>query len=156
MATRPVHKYEPIDDSQIHLLTIDLHDQGIVRCQLKTYKRETAPEYDAISYTWGEEGDTSNIDCDGFDLSIRTKLFVDLKYLKEYTPQPRSPIWIDAICIYSDRSRIKHCRNLGVKTLFSERFLFACIVGLVLTHGLVWAPLGWFGRFYCGYYYLTS
>ena len=31
-------------------------------------------------------------------------------------------IWIDSLCTYSDRSRMKHCRNLRVEPPFCEGF----------------------------------
>jgi Heterokaryon incompatibility protein (HET) len=43
-------------------------------------------------------------------------------------------LWVDTVCIYSDRSRIKHCRNLRFEPLFSG---FAYLAGRIRTHELL-------------------
>jgi hypothetical protein len=54
-------------------------------------------------------------------------------------------IWIGAVCIYPDRHRTKHCRNLTFEPLFCEVVGFvylACSVAYIGLFRLLRARLG--------------
>jgi hypothetical protein len=69
-----------------------------------------APEYEAISYVWGSHHTTVPIVCNGHRIHITVNLANALSRVR-YLDRPRI-LWADAICSYSDRSSIKHLRNL--------------------------------------------
>jgi hypothetical protein len=92
-------------------------------------------QYTALSYVWGDPNVTRPINLDGYSFGVTTNLKSTLLHLRHRTQ--RENLWIDAICTYSDRSRIKHCRNLRFEPLFSEGFDFAYLVGRIRTHELV-------------------
>ncbi|KAF2193923.1 hypothetical protein K469DRAFT_549339, partial [Zopfia rhizophila CBS 207.26] len=60
------------------------------------------------------------IDVDGKPLQVTFNLEMTLGYLR--LPNASRMIWIDAICIYLDQSRVKHCGNLRLGPLFVEVF----------------------------------
>jgi hypothetical protein len=76
------------------------------------------PSYEALSYAWGDVDTTKPIFSRGSKLDVTTNLKAGLLQLRK--PDKSRYIWADAVCIYSDRSRIKHCRNLRFGPLFSE------------------------------------
>ncbi|KAF1976511.1 hypothetical protein BU23DRAFT_628009 [Bimuria novae-zelandiae CBS 107.79] len=57
------HEQIPDNDRYIRLLKIahDKRDQLPVRCELSTWPLVTAPVYDAISYTWGDPSEATDI-----------------------------------------------------------------------------------------------
>ena len=101
---------------------------------------DNPPEYVTLSYTCGEprsdfelrytpgagslnEDSGTTIHVNGLDMVIAPNLSQALSRLI-YLPDV-SLVWIDAICIYPDRSPIKHLRNLRFDSLFSKGFDFA-------------------------------
>ncbi|KIW06013.1 uncharacterized protein PV09_03194 [Verruconis gallopava] len=52
--------------------------------------------YEALSYTWGDPGDTEAIFCDGVSFRATRNLYVALRRLRE---NKRYRIWADALCI---------------------------------------------------------
>lgn len=55
------------------------------------------PQYEALSYTWGDPTPIFRIECNGKPLLIPRNLFFALQYLR-YEAEPRY-LWVDAICI---------------------------------------------------------
>jgi hypothetical protein len=91
--------YRPLEEGEIRLLTIISHNEFTAVLQLETHPRDRAPDYDAVSYAWGEDLSTKSVSCNGICLRIRTNLFKALPYLDRCRPEPRRPLWIDAICL---------------------------------------------------------
>jgi hypothetical protein len=96
-STNPV--YQPLGKKEIRLLTIETISKDTATCRLETFQRTEAPEYDAVTYTWGDATVPVSITCNGFDLSIRRSLLVAIEHFHEAMPLPRRPLWIDAICL---------------------------------------------------------
>jgi Heterokaryon incompatibility protein (HET) len=91
--------YQQLGKDAIRLLTIESHNGLIAVCKLQTYLRASAPEYDAVTYTWGKDRSTTPIACNGAHIHIRTALFRALPYLDGTRPGPKRPLWIDALCL---------------------------------------------------------
>jgi hypothetical protein len=126
----------------IRLLTIDRAESGEIDCHLHEHSASQCPEYIALSYTWGLPSPVRSIHLDGSRFPVRENLFFALELIRKRISsqasqaQDREPMrsstnwtyeernkymvnpggwrcfWIDAICTYSDRSSIKHLRNL--------------------------------------------
>jgi hypothetical protein len=79
---------EPDDQVQLRLLVVEL---------------EFAPDYEAISYVWGDPNDTARIQCNGRDLFIPVNLHAALVRLR-HTDRKRI-LWADAICINQGHER---------------------------------------------------
>jgi len=99
-------------EGYIRLLAIDVgtgEDQICTR--LVTYPLESAPEYVALSYTWGDLNDTLEILCHGQQLSITRNLRAALSRLRDQCScdceclhvdgidMGVRYLWVDAICI---------------------------------------------------------
>jgi hypothetical protein len=91
--------YQPLGKYKIRLVSLIKHDGDKLVCRLDRYPQWLAPEYDALSYAWGNSTDTTTIICNGIELSISTALHVALRHLLEGAVRSLRPLWIDAICL---------------------------------------------------------
>ena len=82
--------------------------------------------YEALSYTWGESNDITTIRVDGSEMQVTRNLESALRHLRHH--EKSRILWVDAICIYSDRTAMKHLGNLKFVPQFSEGFDF-CLGG---------------------------
>ncbi|KAI0203751.1 heterokaryon incompatibility protein-domain-containing protein [Astrocystis sublimbata] len=92
--------YEKMPPSPIHLIRIVhlLPGEGwdAIEVVIETTAIDSA-DYEALSYTWGDQADTYPIICNGRRLDVTRNLKLALRDLR----RPDSPrlLWIDAICI---------------------------------------------------------
>jgi hypothetical protein len=110
---------------------VDLPSGGQKVCRLVTYQRPQAPPYLCLSYAWGYSVDSEEyreayakqetwvlapddkVNTEWTAIPVGQNLYRAMKQIcKSKSGVPN--IWIDALCIYLDRSSIKHRRNLSV------------------------------------------
>lgn len=70
---------------------------GTIHCNLKEYKLEGAPDYEAISYAWGNAAKTEAIYIDSRAFSVSPRVNEILYLMSSY--QDDRFLWIDSICI---------------------------------------------------------
>ena len=90
--------YQPIHVNQIRIVILApgrWKDQ--LRCTLQTVSVDAEVEYEALSYTWGDENITKTILLQGFDFQVTTNLDAALRHLRLQDKERK--IWIDALCI---------------------------------------------------------
>jgi hypothetical protein len=87
---------KPDDDLKCHLKPVDV---------LQDY------EYEALSYTWGEELEEYFIECSGSKINLTANLDAALRQLR-YTDNARV-IWVDAICI-DQNNETEKSRQVGI------------------------------------------
>jgi hypothetical protein len=68
-----------------------------ITCQLFCSEQDNAPDYQALSYTWGEPDPTHSIDVNGNPFEVRENLFFALLEIRR--PEKDITLWVDAICI---------------------------------------------------------
>lgn len=61
---------------------------------------DDGPDYQCISYVWGDASDTKDITVDGKEFKITTSLFSVLRRIR--SEQECLPVWADALCINQD------------------------------------------------------
>lgn len=108
-------EYDALPDSSkwIRLISVRRTRSNSISCELITVSTSMAPPYRALSYTWGGDAVRHQILLNGRRFWATNNLYDFLWVLAESErPEDRNPIWIDAICVYSDLSSIKHLRNL--------------------------------------------
>ena len=66
-------------------------------CQLRQADLRSEPEYEAISYVWGDANMTQNITCGGCSCKVTTNLFHALQRFRR--PDRSRYLWADALCI---------------------------------------------------------
>jgi hypothetical protein len=105
--------YQPlsVEEWEIRLLSLlpgSWNDN--IRCLLSTVSLGDDPEYYALSYVWGERDSMTLISVNGNNFQVTPNLRAALRRLRSNDRVRR--IWVDAICIYSDRTRTKHLGTL--------------------------------------------
>lgn len=68
-----------------------------VQIELNMYGLLDAPDYDALSYTWGNPEKLHQIFCNGLPMRVNENVHTALERLR-FPDGPRN-IWIDALCI---------------------------------------------------------
>jgi hypothetical protein len=94
------YKPLPRNIDSIRLIILKPHekneDKSIVRCELSHVAFGEKPQYEALSYTWGDPNDLKDIIVDGVVMRVRANLYSAFCNLR--TDKPRV-LWADAICI---------------------------------------------------------
>ncbi|KPM35593.1 hypothetical protein AK830_g10990 [Neonectria ditissima] len=88
--------YEPLGPREIRLLHLQPGEQEI-HITLEPVSLDDNPEYEAISYCWGETVDMHTVYCGDASLQITNSLFTALKRLR--LPNRPRTLWADAVCI---------------------------------------------------------
>ena len=68
-----------------------------VCCKLQTVSLDDNPSYDALSYVWGDSGDTDKITVNGCNFQATRNLIGGLQRLR--SSRDARILWVDAICI---------------------------------------------------------
>ena len=92
--------YDELPDNAIRLLEILEQKSSHFAFRLKTYQLNEAPDFNALSYVWGQSKETHKVPCwngsDAGDITVTANLFNALPFLSSASSRP---IWIDAVCI---------------------------------------------------------
>jgi Heterokaryon incompatibility protein (HET) len=89
-----------------------------IRCRLVQANLSQKPQYEALSYVWGDLSNKVLISLEDADFSITINLWSALSRLR--LEHESRVLWVDAICIYSYRTATKHLGNLRFMPQFSE------------------------------------
>lgn len=125
-----MYEYTPLDSSSNGIRLVILLPSACgdpVECNLLHVPLHTEYAYEALSYTWGDPKMLHPISLDDQPFPVTEHLHNALRHLRFKNDKARY-LWIDALCIYSDRSSIINCGNLRFEPLFSEEFDFAYLV----------------------------
>ncbi|TVY51984.1 Heterokaryon incompatibility protein 6,OR allele [Lachnellula cervina] len=104
----PRYEYQPLP-SQRHIRLLELQkspSDSLISYRLVSYLLDDLPQYQALSYTWGDGKPASTIFLDGMWFGITTNVQDFLSRLKSPSFGP-TYIWIDAICINQTDNREK-------------------------------------------------
>ncbi|QGI61050.1 hypothetical protein CEK27_005021 [Fusarium fujikuroi] len=91
------YQYRPIEDASIRLVRILPERKTMIKCEIIHVSLEQPPPYKAISYTWGDTGDTRKIEIEGCLIPIAVSLHGALQALRK--KQSSVLVWADALCI---------------------------------------------------------
>lgn len=110
-------KFKSAQD-QIRLLTIRPGNwlQGI-ECSLKISSLDSKPDYEALSYAWGDESKQHPIKVDGKQFNITLNLFLALRRLRGRIKD--RGMWIDATCINQKDDNEKSVQVAMMRTIYS-------------------------------------
>lgn len=70
-----------------------------IRCTLSAVSLSDPPEYEALSYCWGDESIKQPISCDQGRVMVTENLFSALRTLRRSDTDGPRTLWIDALCI---------------------------------------------------------
>lgn len=92
-----VYRYQELRPSDFRLIRIHPAKITTIRCSIEHASLKRPPKYVAISYAWGDTGDTKEIQIDGIPIRITTSLHGALEALRQ---KSRSVlVWADFVCI---------------------------------------------------------
>ena len=94
------YQYQPLisGDHRIRLVKLDEGEKtGEITCSVIQCPLSAAPEYEAVSYCWGDPRDQTQVVCDGKILNVPLNL---RKFLLRTRAKGRQrTLWIDSICV---------------------------------------------------------
>lgn len=145
--------YAKLDYShrEIRLLTIlDEYDDYLVRCTTRIASLDDRPNFNALSYRWGDPKATVPIMVDYHVMSVTVNLEKALRHLR-CSVQPEE-IWVDAICInQADISEKNHQLPL-MRHIRKQVYIVNLVAWLTRARGRIgfgkrsWQDLGEYGR----------
>lgn len=114
------YRYTAISpQDEIRCLTLEPgQDDEPLLGSIKIYKFTEKPEYEAISYAWGEPLFQSELVCDGRRIPITTTLRDSLRQCR-LTNEPRV-LWADSICIDQDNKHEKSHQVRLMADIYSQ------------------------------------
>jgi hypothetical protein len=117
---RKTYRHTKIEnDREIRLLT--LHPRlpfSAIRVSLDHWPLDSAPPYEAMSYTWGTSKETRKISVNGIPYHAPISTFEVLR--GRSSPWKDRVLWIDSICINQDDSKEKEKQILLMKDIYSK------------------------------------
>lgn len=119
------YRYQPLisQRNEIRLLRIlpprkfDGLNCGI-ECNLFHVSLDDSPDYDALSYAWGDRLDLQSILLEGHPFNITANLYGALSRLQKFSMT--RPIWIDAICIDQDNFQERSEQVIKMGDIFKQ------------------------------------
>ncbi|KUJ08012.1 uncharacterized protein LY89DRAFT_691320 [Mollisia scopiformis] len=130
--------YQSLDSGrfQIRLLLLSPGEVKDPICgALDVVSLDDHAKYEALSYVWGQDKAATPMVIGRTNISLTRNLDTALRHLR-YRDSARA-LWVDAICIYFDRSPTEYRRNLRFGPLFSEGFRFASRIRFYLPARLL-------------------
>lgn len=113
------YSYQPFPNSRsIRLLHLAPGTDDTLRCSLSFANLYTPPDYEALSYVWGDPSKKTCIQCDGKSLFIPTSLAVALRRLRDSTSV--RTLWADAICINQEHIPERNQQVALMGTVYSS------------------------------------
>ncbi|KAJ4987114.1 ankyrin and HET domain-containing protein [Stagonosporopsis vannaccii] len=113
------YSYDALGDDEIRVIALDervkYSDELVI--ELRVRKRTDSAPYEAVSYVWGENGQTGVVKVrtpHGLKaFTVRSNIITMLRHLRER--RSLQPLWIDAICIdqNSDSEKDAQVQEMG-------------------------------------------
>ncbi|RGP79537.1 hypothetical protein FLONG3_2285 [Fusarium longipes] len=91
------YEYTPLETGFIRLVRIAPGHKTMIECEIIQALITSAPQYVAVSYAWGDVGDTKRIEVQGSRVPITVSLYGALEALRQ--KQSSVLVWADALCI---------------------------------------------------------
>jgi hypothetical protein len=91
------YQYRALRDLEFRLVKILPERKTRIKCEIIHASLEDPPEYAAISYAWGDAGNTKRIELDGSLIPVAVSLYGALEALREKAGSVL--LWVDALCI---------------------------------------------------------
>lgn len=122
-----------------------------IHCTLEKVSLFQNPQYEALSYTWGDSRDTRPIRINGEIVRVRTNLEAALRRLRA---EGHIKLWVDALCINQSDDEEKALQVRQMKSIYSKASSVIAWVGveaeessrvldvmLLLSNGAPWKSI---------------
>ncbi|KAF2204156.1 hypothetical protein GQ43DRAFT_365222 [Delitschia confertaspora ATCC 74209] len=92
-----VYRYTELQEMEFRLVRILPAKMSTIKCEIIHASLKNPPHYLAISYAWGDAGDTRKIQLEGTGISVAVSLYGALEVLRK--KREAVLVWVDALCI---------------------------------------------------------
>ncbi|KAF5580683.1 heterokaryon incompatibility (het-6OR allele) [Fusarium pseudocircinatum] len=113
--------YSPLpSNGWFRLLSIlPSHDEtSDISCELRHHELSACPQYEAISYTWGNEDATKRLLVNGTVFEVRPNLYAALRAFRQ--AHETKLIWVDAVCINQQDQEERNRQVLQMNQIYSQ------------------------------------
>ena len=93
-------------------------ETGIINCTLRKFSLNDAPEFEALSYYWGDKHKCKLIYVNGKEIQVTDNLENALRHLRRST-EPRL-IWADALCINQNDMEERSAQVAQMHTIYQN------------------------------------
>jgi hypothetical protein len=111
--------YKPLKAGEIRV--VKLHPAAELRndlhCSLETVQLSQKPQYEALSYVWGNQNDPETIILNGHEFKVTQNLNAALRHLRR--PDSERLLWIDALTINQSDTLEKNSQVWQMATIYS-------------------------------------
>ncbi|KAF2803939.1 uncharacterized protein BDZ99DRAFT_467669 [Mytilinidion resinicola] len=125
--------YRPLVPQLEEFRLLNLHPSPVfsapIQCSLNHTAFANHPPYEALSYVWGNPNSTARITVNGMGHDVTVNLADALRHLRK--PALPCILWVDALCIYSYRTAIKHLITLRFDPQFFEGFHYTDLASVI-------------------------
>lgn len=113
-------EYRDIEEP-LEVRLIKVHAQGkTIGVRLEHYDLDDAPDYSALSYTWGEESPTRQIMVNRRPFTIRLNLY---HFLQVFQAKHQNEwLWVDQICINQSNNRERNAQVQLMAEIYRTAF----------------------------------
>jgi len=119
-ATTSLYQALSLEKREIRLVTVGFREPSKekIECRLEIFALEDAPPFKALSYVWGDVGQTLPITVNSTEVHVTTNLFAALESLQR---KPRGTyFWIDALCINQSSPDEKNHQVLLMRKIYRQ------------------------------------
>jgi Heterokaryon incompatibility protein (HET) len=88
-----------------------------IQCSLRIVSLKTRPQYETLSYCWGDPKVTAGILCDGALVQVTTNLHTALQWLRK--EDATRTLWVDALCINQNSNDEKNHQVGMMREIYS-------------------------------------
>ncbi|KAH9228624.1 hypothetical protein K456DRAFT_1900456 [Colletotrichum gloeosporioides 23] len=92
-----IYRYNALGESEIRLIRLLPARMFKIKCEVVHAPIKKPPEYIAVSYAWGDAGDTRRLELEGTEISVSASLHGALQGLRR--KNEIVTVWVDALCI---------------------------------------------------------
>lgn len=127
--------YTTLDPNRRHIRLLYLSpsdETDIIRCRLQIVSLDDGPEFEALSYAWGDDNNPRAIELDGQPVQVTQNLYGALKHLR--LDENERTLWIDALCIDQSNDKEKNHQVALMRQIYGKASLV-----------VVWLREGWDG-----------
>lgn len=112
------YQFMPLREGDIRLIRILPVRRTIVRCEIVHASLSDPPPYAAVSYAWGDPGETREIEVEGVMVRVSVSLHGALQALRER--DIAIMVWADALCIDQQNKKERARQVQLMRSIYSK------------------------------------
>lgn len=116
------YMYLPLPSDGFHIRLVKIieaeDNTNPIRCAITTHLLSECPDYDAISYSWGDSDDQTQVFCDEKSISVPSNLSACLLRFRVKKLRTKGPFWVDSICINQSDIAEKNSQVLEMRNIY--------------------------------------